>query len=320
LCDGLVVDSRTQNLNRLIALPRSGETTVSTVWHYTDRIGLEGILSSNTLWASDSTTMNDPTELHTGRRAVDEALSMAKLEPRVADGVREHLMFARTVMDRGMTFVLSASRDGDSLAQWRAYADGLKGYAIGFAAREPLNLFDRRPFDSASDRDGHGDVHQYVSVWRDVLYDASAQATEAEALIDLLARLVDPVRYDPALAGFVFNELSVRAWVPPAYAGIVTRLKHPAFASEAEVRITATALDSDRFHTVGSKGRTRVELTGWVRPAQIAGRSTFVSAASAPLPISAVRAGPMCPDDDLRELLDSYGYSAEALASQIPYQ
>jgi hypothetical protein len=50
------------NLNRLMDMPRSGKTQAPMVWHYTNRPGLEGILRSNTLWASDAETMNDPTE------------------------------------------------------------------------------------------------------------------------------------------------------------------------------------------------------------------------------------------------------------------
>jgi hypothetical protein len=69
------------------------------------------------------------------------------------------------------------------------------------------------------DPDGHGDINQYVSVWRDVLYDLEAQAREADDFIDLLARLQDPSGYDASLEGFAFNDLLVRAYAPPAYAG-----------------------------------------------------------------------------------------------------
>jgi hypothetical protein len=302
-------------------LPRYGETTTPVVWHYTDRVGLKGILSSNRVWASDYETMNDPEELRTGRKAVANALSRAKLDLGMAKSVREHVDFAQEVMERGRTFVLSASSDGDSLAQWRAYGDDLRGYAIGFATAGAFSLLERHAFDTATDTEGNGDVHQYVSVWRNVLYNTTAQATEADAFIDLLVNLVDSGRRDSTRSGYSFSNLLVRAYTPPAYAGIVTRLKHHKFVSEDEVRITATVLDADRFRAPGLVGRMRVDLTGWSRPARIAGTSSFSTSSPTPLPITAVRAGPLCPVRDLRDILDRYGYpAAKVLDSDVPYR
>jgi hypothetical protein len=236
--------------------------------------------------------------------------------------VRSHLDFARGVMDRGKTFVLSASSNGDSIAQWIAYGENLEGYAIGFQVpREALSLLERHPFDPEADPDGHGDINQYVSVWRDVLYDTSAQAAEADAFVDLLARLVDPAAYDARMAGYSFNELLVRAYAPRGYAGIVTRLKRHSWVHEQEVRITATALDASRFHETSPAGRSHVTLTGFVRPASITGTSSFTSALPTPLPMVAVRAGPKCPHSDLRALLDANGYDkTDAHRSEVAYR
>jgi hypothetical protein len=316
------VDTHEEDLNRLMALPRTGETTAPVVWHYTNRAGLEGILGSHTIWASDATTMNDPLELQHGHQVIEDALARARLATNVADGVRRHLDFAREVMNRGTTFVLSACTNGDSLPQWHAYGDDLKGYAIGFRVPgEALNLLEHHPFDASADTEGHGDINQYVSVWRDVLYDTGEQAVEADTFIDFLARLVDLGANDPALTGFRYSELLVRAYAPPGYAGIVTRLKHHHWAPEEEVRITATALDAHRFHAGPSAARTRVNLTGWTRPSGISGTSTYASPSAMLLPLAAVRSGPLCPRTDLRDLLDSNGYDkVDALTSDIAYR
>ena len=309
-----------ENLNRIMGRHRSGQTAAPVVWHYTNRRGLEGILESHTVRASDATTMNDPNELMTGHRALEQALVRARLQPEVAQGVREHLSRSRAVMDQGQTFVLSASNRDDSLAQWRAYG-GLKadltGYAIGFKVEE-LNLLEHRPFVPNATLGEGRDNHQHVSVWRDVIYDERAQSNEADEFIDLLARLDDPAGYDPAERDYMHNQVIVKAYAPPAYAGVVTRLKADHWDSEDEVRITATVIDADRFHVVPVNGRTYVELTGWRSLGQIIGTSTYTSAIPAPLPVVAVRAGPKCPRDDLRDVLDVHGYTdAQALASEI---
>ena len=44
--------------------PDSNANHPKTIYHYTTRAGLQGILQSNTLWASHSQFLNDPAELN----------------------------------------------------------------------------------------------------------------------------------------------------------------------------------------------------------------------------------------------------------------
>ncbi len=47
------------------------------LWHYTDAGGLQGILRTETLWASDPRFLNDATEFNYGLEVAEEAVMAA---------------------------------------------------------------------------------------------------------------------------------------------------------------------------------------------------------------------------------------------------
>jgi hypothetical protein len=114
------------------------------IYHYTNDVGLRGILETGRLWLSDIFSLNDPSEL---RHRVSYAVNF--LNARAENGPPETKIFAKNVAafhERGVErsahfFVLSFSSDGDDLGQWRAYADNGRGYALGFDGRTLENVF-----------------------------------------------------------------------------------------------------------------------------------------------------------------------------------
>ena len=58
------VDRRMVNTWHMTMPPDSNANHPKTIYHYTTRAGLQGILQSNTLWASHSQFLNDPAELN----------------------------------------------------------------------------------------------------------------------------------------------------------------------------------------------------------------------------------------------------------------
>jgi len=115
------------------------------IYHYTDDIGLRGILKTGQLWLTDIFNLNDPSELnHRFSVAINVLNSM------VANGPPETKKFAEQLtafaQQRGIQgaahfFVCSSSSCGDDLGQWRAYADNGRGYALGFDAMALENWF-----------------------------------------------------------------------------------------------------------------------------------------------------------------------------------
>lgn len=110
------------------------QSQLAILYHYTSSDGLIGILQSCELWATDARFLNDTSELHSGREIARQVISDA------ADRTTERFdaQFLRSVerrldlMDNISILVCSFSEVGDSLPQWREYADRGHGFALGF--------------------------------------------------------------------------------------------------------------------------------------------------------------------------------------------
>lgn len=111
------------------------------VFHYTNPQGLLGIVSSGTLWMSDSSFLNDPSELVYFKEIVQNCChnicnskSNQNTSMNYKDFIEKLGNFAPSQV--GSVFLASLSEHRDQLSQWRAYAGGGPGYALGFRSSE----------------------------------------------------------------------------------------------------------------------------------------------------------------------------------------
>jgi hypothetical protein len=117
----------------------------SIIFHYTDDIGLRGILETGTLWLNDIFHLNDPSELrYSCNPYSDDFMTAAEADERLAiqefsGNLAEKLQ--NEIPQIANIFSLSFSEAGNDLAQWRAYADNGRGYAMGFDAHELEQAF-----------------------------------------------------------------------------------------------------------------------------------------------------------------------------------
>jgi hypothetical protein len=119
------------------------------VYHYTDGVGLRGILETGTLRFGDIFYLNDPSELKHG----------VELACKVLDGLtatHDHIVYRTFAEKFGRAirsgveeiahfFVCCFSKNGDDLGQWRAYADNGRGYALGFDGPSLMRAFQAEP-------------------------------------------------------------------------------------------------------------------------------------------------------------------------------
>lgn len=137
-----------------------GRAVPDGLYHYTSAAGLLGILTSRTLWATDSAFLDDPTEGLLGRDEAMRRLEVRRnelmddgpwdedsLEASILDQLHEVIdslkkMGTEPIRARQGCYVASFSSDGDVLSQWRGYGDG--GYAIGFHT-SAMDRFDLVP-------------------------------------------------------------------------------------------------------------------------------------------------------------------------------
>jgi hypothetical protein len=107
-----------------------GAEGVREIFHYCDAVGLEGIVTSKCLWASDIFSLNDASEVDYARQIICEALSNYPDLNHITQQFEEpdFMEFYKS----WKTHVCCFSAEGDLLSQWRAYGAQGHGFAIGF--------------------------------------------------------------------------------------------------------------------------------------------------------------------------------------------
>jgi hypothetical protein len=98
------------------------------LYHYTNVRGFMGILSSGELQVSNILYMNDASELKYGRDLVEKLFVKLRSDVEELPG----LLSSLDLWLSSHVFAFSMSEDGNDLSQWKAYAGGLGGLAIGF--------------------------------------------------------------------------------------------------------------------------------------------------------------------------------------------
>lgn len=256
------------------------------LWHYTDAVGLHGIISSGVLRLTDVRFLNDRTE-----RTYGSAIVSALLD----DMVREGDLNAKAVDPKHIgdkvagerLYVCSLTECSDSLSQWQRYAADGYGYCIGFSPIEFLPLggtgtsdfrlpsLDRvsgvwDPLTGKTQR-----VYEPLTL-RQMLYDASAQAEKTRRCVNDVLSRVEPAEKAAPYLRLALDELEVQ-------------FKNPLFEDEREWRLIQQTHDDSRkivqFATKGPYVRPYVESRAPIdqpRPR---------------LPIKAIICGPRLDDD-----------------------
>ena len=108
------------------------------LFHYTSMDGLRGILSSHSMFATDSLYLNDTTEIANSLPTVRDVLSSSakSLSPKLVQTMLGLLEDEHSTgflsSSKSQYFILSFSTEGDDLQQWRGYGDDTHGACIGF--------------------------------------------------------------------------------------------------------------------------------------------------------------------------------------------
>jgi len=119
-----------------------------TLYHYTGQAGLLGIVESKELWATKIQYMNDASEfglaLRMARNELEAIINTSKFPADKPAGVKlqESLRGLEDINICASCFC----EDGDLLSQWRGYAGGQHGYAIGFGTDELAEISHRSGF------------------------------------------------------------------------------------------------------------------------------------------------------------------------------
>jgi hypothetical protein len=204
----------------------------SIIYHYTNDVGLKGILETGQLRLTDIFNLNDPSELSHGfSHAVKILNRMA------AEGPPESKLFCRQFSDfyeNGLQesahyFVCSFSSCGDDLGQWRAYADNGRGYALGFEAKSLEDSFVKKIEDAKQNDSNSCTFH--VTYDETILEDIHKNIIEC--MFELISMPLDR-GLDNATIKAYMGSLSVSLSVYVLQAALF--FKHKAYKNESEYR------------------------------------------------------------------------------------
>jgi len=189
------------------------------LYHYTSVTGLNGILSTRTIWASDCRYLNDQKELV---HAIELFLNRFEDESKKILGLALHWYSASR-----SHCVFSLSQSPNVLSQWRAYGDDGRGAAIGF---HPKYLT------------GIGNSSR-TSFLVDCIY--SDHENFLDGAVEACKEDIEALRkmyVDSDGAANSFMQLIDKTPTPLAriYAELL-KIKNPAFQEEQEVRLVISA-------------------------------------------------------------------------------
>jgi len=201
------------------------------VYQYTTIAGAHGIIKSNTLWASHSLCLNDPTEREYGWNLIRETFK--KNEPAGQSGYAysqiEHIL----KNPEGWypeSYVASASLDSDSLTQFRLY--GPVELALHGGQWETVSR-DRVRDDQAPVIGGYPQLPVGKGEWRKVCYDTDEAIDLCQEMLATVAAYIDS-HTAPRYKGY--NPLA--AFMALEY--LALHIKNPDFRVENEVRLVIT--------------------------------------------------------------------------------
>jgi hypothetical protein len=127
-----------EQVNALGSLDFSGDVLL---WHYTNGDRLIGIVESGTLYSTQVSCVNDSSEVRYGQALFKKALTDLVSKYERNDAVKQLLRRYLKLFEEDPKmpshapspfFIACFSSEEDNLSQWRAYCNGVNGYAIGF--------------------------------------------------------------------------------------------------------------------------------------------------------------------------------------------
>lgn len=274
------------------------------IYHYCDANALLSIFAGRSVWATDTSYLNDAEELVSlfDRLKTHLQEGRSPAADRVRAAIIELAEFAPKFRANtiGMsTFAACFSEDGDVLSQWRAYGDNGMGFAIGIDPTDLAVLTSEKPAEL-----------------RRMLYGGSV---EEEIVVRYVDRVVAAIgKIEVGADRYGSGKMDLHSWLrlrtSEFFYELAFECKHPAFHEEREWRIMPRGGD---LLFRASKGR--------LVPYQVLDMSSDSNPAL--MPVKEIVIGPCVSDFSTERVLtylaDRMGYGHLGIhfrRSQAPYR
>jgi hypothetical protein len=315
-------EERLANIVPLRGKAESDQAFHGELFYYCSASGLTGIMTSRSFWATNLRHMNDASELAYGGELVKDRISAylgEDLDSNQAEFLWGLLPLLNPFGKDYDAYAVCFSQTPNDLGQWRGYADGGRGYAVGLSADGLRHKVCVRVADAEMPWFGR------------VIYDRTEQDAILAGLIsvvmDMWGELKPGPTYDRDLNALKFAARQV-------FGEVIPFLKNPSFAAEQEWRLLVLSLppldadDIDYHVKVRERDRRLYPYVEFVaRETEFDGvQSTPVKRdpkePRLPLPVTSVLAGPLVDlkteAPALRLLLAAGGVNAPVKHSDIP--
>ena len=198
--------------------------------HYTDAFGVQGIVSSNSLWATATQFSNDLSEIEyavsIATEVVVERWGHQKRVSAWEKVLAQHLLqlFHTPLHSFGQPFIVSFCEDGDLLSQWRAYG-GTSGFSLAFSSlcqHDHVKLVCKDGFRTMVKR---------------VMYDPDEQRARLQFLLKHLVKLVNGFSFGTSSPQGAAAHVELSLLLVLEMTDWACAVKHKAFSEEKEWRI-----------------------------------------------------------------------------------
>jgi len=223
-------------LRKLLAIPEEQYRQESTdlVFHYTNLSGLIGIIETQCLWATNLYFLNDRNEYKHGMNIIREVMELIKTKE------NESILHAVSVVLNEISevdrYVTCFSKEGDSLSQWRAYANNGNGISIGFNRKKlEFSLLGNNSYKS-------------------VIYNKEKQKSSVKLVVDEATKFFLPKKKELNWSDYLYHSF-VGYSISNLLDFIIATYKDPAFKEEKEYRI-----ECRQYHNILNTKVDRLEI------------------------------------------------------------
>ncbi|CAJ1817709.1 hypothetical protein PEKONANI_01656 [Aeromonas jandaei] len=277
--------------------------------HYTNLSGLQGIISSKSIWATNYSFLNDSEEFIYGLSCLGKYLE--NYDPsKNKDPCREHLFEVNKHFQEVGTpeiYTTSFCSTKDLLSQWRSY--GQQGVCIVFKKELIAQIchWEYNPGKNFSDIPPNINIPKFDLYFNPVTY--IEKGMEYSEISKAINKVKERLReYFPSSNDDVFFQ-SIN---PKLFGLIFPFIKHPGFREEGEYRLVSLRVNNPSDIKFRNNGRLIVPYVE-------------LSVVNDKLPISEIVIGPSNNANTLekgvRVMLQHYGYNnVEIVHSNIPYK
>jgi hypothetical protein len=228
--------------------------------HYTDAFGVEGIISSNVLWATATQFSNDLSEIEyavsIAMQVIEETWGNMRGMGPWEKVLVQHLvhLFNTPLHSFGQPFIASFCEEGDLLSQWRAY-----GQASGFSlAFRPLSQDDEVKLLCK---------HGFRTMVKRVIYEPNKQRARLRFLLRRLIKLVNGFSFKTTSSEGTAAHVELSVLLILEMTDWACAVKHESFSEEKEWRIvtypkgaTLTGVNPANFEGVSVRPTSKLLL------------------------------------------------------------